>query len=81
MLDQLTAEQLFERITDAAEGIVPVRHMVEDEQAADEAGIVVRGRSFGGIHPFRQTTPGVQDGLRIRMCLKLFHRNVRQTLR
>ena len=81
MLKELASEQLLERVTDAAEREIPFCDMVKNKQAADEAGIIVRRRAFGGVHPFRQPAPGVQDGLGIRMRFKLFHRNVRQTLR
>ena len=75
------AKQLLECVTHAAEREVPLGYVIENKQAADKAGIIVGRRAFRGIAPFRQPAPGVQDGLSIRMRFKLFHRNVRQTLR
>ena len=81
VLDQLASKQLLECVTHAAERIVAFGHMVKNEEPADKARIVVGCRPLGTVDAFGQPAPGVEDGLGVRMRFKLFHRNLRQTLR
>lgn len=77
VVEELAAEEAFDRVADAAEAIVALSNVVKDKKATDEIWIILGRGAAGCDAVIGQAAPCVQQRLGVRVCVHVFHRQFR----